>query len=421
MLSEEEYLMLHDLAQEQELTIGKVNISSLSRQTGYDRKTIRKYISSPRSHPDHFHHKKGSKLDPFKEYLQQRLEKFPNLSSIRLLEELRMMGYSGGYTILKDYLRTIRPQQIILPEVRYETKPGVQAQVDWADCTYVDPSGDQKQVNFFSMVLGYSRMRYVEFTRSKDLFTFLLCHQHAFDFFGGVTQEILYDNLKTVVLKRHPISTSSQYQPVFAEFRDHYGFTAYLCRPYRAKTKGKIERTIRFVKSNFLYGRTFSSIEDLNIQVKHWIEKINNQEHGTTFEIPSVRFQNENLVKTTLIPPYLIKRRETRKVSNDCFISVFGNRYSIPWRYAGQLVSIEIIEGRLIVESDGVHVCEHRLLDGKHQVSKQKEHFEGLLKAARDESNTKMPPVIVSTRQELAEQTVLKRPLSDYDKISGGN
>lgn len=411
--------MLHDLAQEQELVLGKVNISSLSRQTGYDRKTIRKYISSPRWNHECFHHKKGSKLDPFKEYLQQRLEKFPNLSSVRLLEELKEKGYSGGYTILKDYLRITRPKQINLPEVRFETKPGVQAQVDWADCIYVDPDGDMKRVYCFSMILGYSRMRYIEFTRSKDLITFLLCHQNAFWFFGGVTQEILYDNLKSVVLKRHPTSTSSQYQPQFAEFRDHFGFTAYLCRPYRAKTKGKIERTIGFVKSNFLYGRTFSSIEDLNLQAKQWMEKINNQVHGTTYEIPSVRFQKENLVKITLYPPYLIKRRETRKVSNDCFISVFGNQYSVPWKYARQLVDIEIIDGRLIVEFEGSHVCEHQLLNGKHEVSKQKEHFNGLLKAARDESDTKMPPVITGSKQELTEHAVLKRPLSDYDKISG--
>lgn len=411
--------MLHDLVQEQELSLGKVNISSLSRQTGYDRKTIRKYISSPRSHPERFHHKKGSKLDPFKDYLQQRLEKFPNLSSVRLLEELKEKGYSGGYTILKDYLRIIRPKQINLPEIRFETKPGVQAQVDWADCLYVNPDGNLKKVYCFSMILGYSRMRYIEFTRSKNLITFLLCHQNAFGFFGGVTQEILYDNLKSVVLKRHPTSTSSQYQPQFADFRDHYGFTAYLCRPYRAKTKGKIERTVGFVKNNFLYGRTFSSIEDLNVQAKLWMEKINNQEHGTTYEIPSVRFQKENLVKITLYPPYIIKSRETRKASNDCFISVFGNRYSVPWKYARQFVDIVIVDGRLIVEFEGVHVCEHQLLNGKHEVSKQKEHFDGLLKAARDESDTKMPPVITGSKQELTEHAVLKRPLSDYDQISG--
>ena len=413
--------MLHDLAQEQELTHGKVNISFLSRLTGYDRKTIRKYIGSPRSHQYNFRHPKGSKLDSFKAYLKTRLEQYPDLSSVRLLEEIREMSYIGGYTILKDYLRTIRPKRHILPELRYETKPGVQAQVDWAECYYDLPEGDRIKVYCFSMVLGYSRMRFLEFTRSTDLYTFLLCHQHAFEYFGGITQEILYDNLKTVVLKRHPTSTLSQFQPVFAEFRDHYGFTAYLCRPYRAKTKGKIERTIGFVKSNFLYGRTFSSIDDLNVQVRHWMEKVNNQEHGTTFEIPIVRFQNENLTSIRSIHPYVIKRKEVRQVSKDCFVSVFGNRYSVPWKYARQTVTVEIIGDKLIIESEGVQVCEHQLLEGRHKSSKQKEHFEGLLKAARDESHGKMPPVITSNKKNVTNPAVIKRALSEYDALIGGD
>ena len=413
--------MLHDMAQEQELAHGKVNISSLSRQTGIDRKTIRKYLSSPRSHTHIFQKPKGSILDPFKDYLKTRLETYPELSSVRLLEELREKGYTGGYTILKDYLRIIRPKRTTLPELRYETKPGVQAQVDWGDCYYDLPNGDRKKVYCFSMVLGYSRMRYVEFTRSTDLFTFILCHLHAFDLFGGVTQEILYDNLKTVVLKRHPTSTQSQFQPIFADFRNHYGFIAYLCRPYRAKTKGKIERTIGYVKSNFLYGRTFSSIEDLNVQTNYWMDKVNNQEHGTTFEIPFVRFQHENLIPIQAIPPYIVKRREERQVSNDCFISIFGNRYSVPWKYARQTVVVEIIGERVIVESEGIQICEHRLTEGRHQVCRIKEHFEGLLKAARDESNGKMPPVIPSGKKGFEEHAVLKRSLYEYDRIIGGD
>ena len=412
--------MLHDIAQEQEIKLGKVNISSLSRQTGKDRKTIRKYLSLPRSHPGIFKKSKASKLDSFKDYLQSRIESYPELSSVRLFEELIEKGYTGGYTILKDYLRTIRPKRQNLPEIRYETKPGVQAQVDWADCYYDLPNGERKKVNCFSMVLGYSRMRYLEFTRSTDLFTFLLCHQHAFEYFGGVTQEILYDNLKTVVLKRNPISTNSEFQPVFADFRNHYGFTAYLCRPYRAKTKGKIERTIGFIKSNFLYGRAFSSIEDLNTQAKRWMEKVNNHEHGTTFEIPFIRFQDENLTQIQSIPPDIVKRREERQVSKDCFISIFSNRYSVPWKYARQNVIVEIFGERVIVESDGIRICEHRLIEGRHQVSRQKEHFEGLLKAARDESYGKMPPVIISSKKPFEDTAVIKRSLSEYDQIIGG-
>ena len=201
--------MLQDLAKEQEIQTGKVNISALSKSTGHDRKTIRKYLSKPRDYPHQYRHLKAGKLDPFKGYLESRIEQFPFLSSIRLLEEIRNQGYDGGYTIVKDYIRTIRPKRSVIAEIRYETKPGVQAQVDWSDCLYLTFDGETKRINCFSMILGYSRMRYVEFTTSTDIQTFLLCHQHAFDYFGGVTQEILYDNMKVVVIKRKNPSTQT--------------------------------------------------------------------------------------------------------------------------------------------------------------------------------------------------------------------
>lgn len=412
--------MIRDLAQEQEITTGRVNITVLSKRLNYDRKTIRKYLLQPTSPSRLRHYSKSSKLDPYKEHISERLSQFPLLSSIRLFEEIQHQGYTGGYTIVKDYIRIVRPISTILPEVRYETKPGVQAQVDWSDCIYVQPDGTQKKVFCFSMILGYSRMRFVEFTTSTDLTTFLICHQHAFDCFGGLTQEILYDNMKVVVIKRKYPSTDSEFNPVFADFRDHYGFKAYLCRPYRAKTKGKIERAIRYIKDNFVYGRVFTSISDLNIQARQWMEKVNHQEHGTTFEKPSERFKNEQLHSVQSIPPYLVKQREERKISKDCYVSLYGNRYSVPWQYARREAVIEVIEKRIQIEVDGLVIAEHILLEGKHESSRTKEHFEGLVKAARDETKGKMPPISRPKICDLSYNSVEKRSLEEYDQLMGG-
>jgi len=419
VLTEEEYLMIRDLAQEQEITTGRVNISVLSKQLNYDRKTIRKYLSQPTSLSCLRRDPKPSKLDPYKEHITHRLGQFPLLSSIRVYEEIQNQGYSGGYTIVKDYIRLIRPTPTKLPEIRYETKPGVQAQVDWADCTYVLPDGDLQKVNCFSMILGYSRMRFVEFTTSTDLTTFLICHQHAFDYFGGLTQEILYDNLKVVVIKRKYPSTDSNFNPVFADFRDHYGFKSYLCRPYRAKTKGKIERAIRYIKDNFVYGRVFASVSDLNIQARQWMEKVNHQVHGTTFEKPVVRFLKEELHCINSIPRYIIKKRESRKVSADCYISLYGNRYSVPWQYSNRMVEVEIVEQRVQIVVDGAIVGEHLLLEGKKESSRNKEHFQGLLKAARDETKGKMPSLPSGKKQGSSDDLVEKRSLSEYDQLRG--
>ncbi|MCX6699230.1 MAG: IS21 family transposase [Methanomicrobiales archaeon] len=419
MIDEEEYLMLRELAQEQEITTGRVNICALSKQMGYDRKTIRKYLS-PRKSPLELHRQqRKSKLDPFKDHLRQRLEQFPRLSSVRLLEEIQSQGYTGRDTILKDYLRAVRPKPTTLAEIRYETKPGVQAQVDWSDCIYVLPDGTRKKVYCFSMVLGYSRMRYVEFHTTTNLTTFLKCHQNAFEYFGGVTQEILYDNIKVVVINRKNPSTASDFHPAFVDLRDHYAFTAYLCRPYRAKTKGKIERAIGFVKDNFIYGRIFSSIDDLNNQARQWMEKVNHQVHGTTFEIPADRFPKENLRSISSIPPYLIKRYEERLISKDCYVSLYGNRYSVPWQYARRNAGVEVIDQRVLIAVDGTVICEHPLLEGRHETSRKKEHFEGLLKAIRDETRGKMPPVITRTTT-VSTSSVEKRSLSEYDQLCRG-
>jgi transposase len=199
MIEEEEYLLIQDLAQEQEITRGKINISDLSKQIGHDRKTIRKYLLQRKSPGELKIKKSESKLDPFKGYIQLRLEQIPRLSAVRLLEEIQTQGYIGKKTILKDYIHAIRPKAKELPEIRFETKPGVQSQVDWSDCTFVLADGSRKKIYCFSMVLGYSRMRYVEFCPATDLNTFLKCHQNAFEYFQGLTREILYDNIKVVL------------------------------------------------------------------------------------------------------------------------------------------------------------------------------------------------------------------------------
>jgi len=310
--------MLKDLAREQELITGKVNISELSRETGFDRKTVRYhlYCESPPDTP--CTRNKPSKLDPYKPYIRKRLEKYPRLSRVRIFEEIQKEGYDGKLTILGDYLRVIRPVIPTLPEIRYETPPGEMAQCDWLEFYYSCSDGSEKKVYGFSMVLGYSRMRYVEFSQTQNLQAFIEGHLGAFEYFNGVTKVILYDNLKSVVLKRKYPSTASEFHPEFIDVRDHFGFTSRLCRIYRAKTKGKIERAIGYIKGNFLYGREFNSLDDLNLQAREWLDVVNGKVHGTTHEIPFDRLAQEKLSPFSSYPPYIFKKKYPRKVSRDC-------------------------------------------------------------------------------------------------------
>jgi len=388
MLEDEEYFMLLDLAREQELATGKVNISLLARETGYDRKTIDRHLSldQPSKHPQT--RQKPSKLDPFKPYIQERLNNYPRLSRVRLLEEITNLGYDGGTTILGDYIRQIRPNITIPAELRYETKPGEMMQCDWLEYPYETANGSKKKVYGLSMVLGYSRMRYVEFFPHQGLTALLKGHLGAFEYFGGVTDMILYDNLRSVVLNRKYPSTASEFHPLFADFRDHFGFTSRLCRLGRAKTKGKVERSIHYIKDNFLYGRTFHSLEDLNLQARTWSNCVNGKVHGTTNEIPFERLVQENLRPFASYPPYLLTKKESRKVSKDCYISLHGNIYSVPWKYAGRRVDVYVQENHVSIHADGNEICIHSLLTGRNERSKIKEHFEGLYKEIINKSGS---------------------------------
>ncbi|MEG3056063.1 MAG: hypothetical protein RQM90_08300 [Methanoculleus sp.] len=164
---------------------------------------------------------------------------------------------------------------------------------------------------------------------------------------------VLYDNLGSVVLKRKYPSTASDFHPAFIDLRDHFAFTARLCRPYRAKTKGKVERTIRYVKDNFLYGREFNSLDDLNLRAREWMDTVNGNVHGTTHEIPFDRLPQESLRPYSSYSPYLIQMKCPRKVSRDCYISLYGNLYSVPWQYAGSLVDVVVQDTTVLILARG--------------------------------------------------------------------
>lgn len=393
------------------------SISEIARKTGFDRKTVKKYIRlktlpEPEKRPG-----RKSKLDPFKPYILEKLKEDP-YTAARLFREIKEMGFDGGKTIVKDFVQKVRPEQGIPAVFRYETKPGVQAQVDWGEMGTVEVDGKTKKLFCFNMILGYSRMKYVEFTLSIDTQTLIQCHLNAFEYFGGFTQEILYDNMKQVVIKRALKSSDSKWNSQFEDFFKCFGFIPRLCRPYRPQTKGKIENTVGYVKRDFFLGRRFTSLEDLNGQVNRWLERVNSTVHGTTYQIPLERFKEENLNPLGQVPPYKVVHKETRKVSRDCYISFLGNKYSVPYRFAGRTAELQIFDGKLEVCVDYEKVCEHEILPGTCRASRKKEHFQGLLSEILKENskckkNSQIP-------LKFSDPEVEKRSLDVYEIFSQG-
>ena len=397
-----------------------LNISEISRKTGRDRKTVRKYVQQSNLGKSNKRQSKGSILDPYKDHIRSRLENYP-LSAVRILEEIREKGYPGGYTIVKDFVRTIKRSQEIPAEYRYETGPGIQAQGDWGEIDKIEVDGKIRKLYCFALILGYSRDRYVEFTLDTKTETFIQCHINGFEYFGGITKEILYDNTKNVVLKRALRSSDSEWNPLFKDFFQYYGFIPRLCKPGKqgAKTKGKVERLVGYVEDNFYLGREYDSMSELNYLAHEWLERVNRKPHGTTKIPPHERLKEEKLIPFNEKSPYQIVRTEYRKISRDCYFSYMGNLYSVPWRYAGLQTKLQIQNRKMQVFVNGKNVCEHVCREGSGKTVRINEHFEGLLKEIMSRNRTEHEQRI--KRLKMPAPEVEKRPLVEYDIFCGGD
>ena len=410
MLDLEERFMIRDLYRK------GVSISEIARRTGHDRKTIRKIISGElMPKPGHRQRKQATKLAPYEGYLKQRIGEGV-LNTRKLLRELQARGYQGGLTQLILYVQPYRTSREERAVLRFETLPGQQAQVDWSSFGYISHEGRQQRLYAFVMTLGYSRMMYLEFTTRTDVSIWLRCHQHAFEYFGGVPEEILHDNLKTAVLSRGA-GGKVHWNTRYLDFALYYGFTPYPCRPYRAQTKGKVERSIGYVRQNFWVGTHFVDLDDLNQQALEWLASVANVRlHGTTGVAPLSRMPEETL---HALPPHGFDTSLVthRRAGRDCTVHYRGNVYSVPAPHAQHMLLLkETEEGRLcIYTAEQVLIAEHRLLSGRFQRSLVADHYAGLPLLTPHK-----PPLlarqVAPQLRELAPQ-VEARPLSLYTRL----
>jgi len=233
---------------------------------------------------------RATKLDRFTGIIGERLTTYPELSAVRLYEEVKAAGYSGGITQLRDYVARVRPRPEPEPLVRFETPPGHQAQVDFAEFRF---SWGKRYA--LLVVLGYSRLLWLKFYPRQTLATVISGLEEAFAYVGGVPRELLFDQMKAVVLEDARAEGGKLLEnPEFLRFARHWAFRIRACRPYRAKTKGKVERPVRYVRGNFVYGREFVGDADLDDQRRRWLDEVANRRvHRTLNAVPRERFEAE--------------------------------------------------------------------------------------------------------------------------------
>jgi transposase len=319
------------------------SIRAIARETGHSRNTVRKYLRDRELPQRKATTRRPSKLDPYKPFIQNCLANGIFNCEV-LLRLLREKGYDGGRTILKEYVKGFRPPRQAQAVQRYETKPGEHAQVDWGICEYEDENGEKRKIPVFVMVLGYSRATYIEFTKRCDIHSFLRCLIHAFEYFNGIPRIMLTDHMKTVILGRGD-DLKPRWHPLFEDFAASIGLLTKVCRVRRPQTKGKVERAVRYVKENFIPGRKFVDVGDLNRQALAWCEEINKRIHGTTGERPCDRLLSEDLQTLPPSERWAKYRRELRRVSRDGFVSYDGVRYGVPWIYSGREATVRNCNG----------------------------------------------------------------------------
>jgi transposase len=365
VLKHGEVFMIHRLNSE------GLSVRAIALKTGLNRRTVAKYLRRGLSGPVYGPRQpRGSVLDGFKGYIDCRLEAFPGLSAIRLLREIAEMGYRGGYTTIKDYIRQVRPPDETGWEHRFETPAGKQAQVDFAlfKVCFLDDPDQIRHVWLFSLILGFSRHQYCRFVWRQDLATVVRCHILAFEALEGVPLEILYDQMKTAVVGEDR-ERGIIYNKTLLALSEHYGFMPRACPKGRAKTKGKIERPHRYVRQDFFLGRSFRDMDDLNGQLEEWLSQVANRRlHGTTHRLVHEAYaeEKEHLKPLPALEFGTVLRME-RRISRDGMVSVDGNLYSVPDTTRRRVVDVQVTAREVFIVDRGTLVAVHPVLEGSGQ------------------------------------------------------
>jgi transposase len=282
-----------------------------------------------------------------------------------------------------------------LATVRFETPPGKQLQADFGEL-FVMIGGERTKVHLCVLTWGWSRRVFVQAFTSERQVNWLACMEAAFHHVGGVPDEVLIDNARALV-SHHDVATGEiRFAERFAQFAAYWGFRPRACAPYRARTKGKDERGVGYVKRNAIAGREFASWEALSAWLVEWQRTVADvRVHGTTGEKPIVRFERDEAAKLRPLggrPPFGSERELERRVHNDACVEVDANWYSVPWRLVGTTVAVRLRDRELTISYAGRVIARHERVDGRRQRIVDKAHWDGLVRHPARETSSPQPP-----------------------------
>lgn len=390
---------------------------SIVRKTGLNFRTVSKYLEQGEIQTYDSSNRRSS-LEPYHEMIRGWLDD-DNYTATRIHDLVKLQGFEGSYDVVKVFVRQVKQERNRKAYIRFETLPGQQAQVDFADFQVRLPSGKTVTYYCFSMLMGFSRQMYAELVADSGRSTLMDCHKRAFAFFGGVPGEILYDNLKAVVDSH--IRGEVKVNPDFADFAQHYRFKVEACPPYAAWVKGKVEQPFKYIRERFWRGYVFRDLKTANADILHWLNTVANvRVHGTHKQVVCKRFEMEQAYLGE-IPQreYDTSEKAVRKVYKDCQLSFRGNRYVVPYKMVGKRVLVKYKDKVLRIYHDEHLLATYREPEEKGRVI-QDPRFYAELKANREQQRRKYSRKSKGkARAELFVQ-VEKRSLENYEELVGG-
>ena len=372
MIDYETYCKIRDCHERQQLTIAQT-----ARTLGLHAQTVGKWVQrsayrARQSVP------RGSRLDPFKARVVRLLETHP-YSAQQIFQRLREDGFEGGFTIVKDYVRKVRPvrREAFL---KLSFAPGECAQVDWGEYGSIGCGSTRRRLSFFVMVLCYSRLMYVEFTVSQTMEHFLAAHEHAFAAFGGCPTRLMIDNLKSAVLSR-VVGEAPVFNPRYLDFARHWGFDISPCAVAKGNEKGRVENGVGYIKKNFLNGLDFLDFSAVNPAAEVWLASIANVRiHGETHQRPVDLFKAEQALLRPINPmPYDLGRIKSQRATKQFRIALDANHYSVPAEYASRRVTIKATPDWVCIYHQDTLIARHVRRYDRHQDYEDPDHPKALL------------------------------------------
>ena len=358
----------------------KPNYAEIARRWDCDYRTVKRYFEQDVVPTRKI--TKPSKLDPYRAIIETKVDLGCTGSSI--YHFIKKKGYDGKYSILRDYVRSIKVEGEQKATIRFETNPGLQAQVDWKErMKIISRQGEIFEINIFLMLLGYSRTKYIELTIDRNQETLMMAMINGFRYFQGVPKEIIFDNMKTVVDQSRTNYQEAVINETFYQFSKDMRFEVWPCRAFRPQTKGKVEALAKLMSRLEPYNNEFDTLEELEEIVREVMNDINNDKSYATNEKPLTLLEKEKeyllpLPNQELINNYFTKPIR-RIVTKESMITYMNNKYSLEPKYIGKIVNLEVSDDQIKIIYGKEIIATHKLSERK--LNYHQDHMVSILKS----------------------------------------